>query len=101
MSEETKPKRGHEFLVINPETWTGENWKALHAIFDAQFAPVYQNIGGFENPTVESVDETYITFRCFYDGFDNDGHDEDGEYHEGDDNSWHFTLNRKTGEFDR
>lgn len=90
-----------EELAKEPDTWTDDVWSALESAFYEQFAPVHQSIGGWENPTVESVDKEYITFRCFYNDFDNDGYDEDGEYHEENDDVWRFTLNRKTGEFDR
>lgn len=82
----------------DPSAWTPETWDVLEAAFYVQFAPMDD---GWINPTVESVDETTIMFRCFYDNYDNDGYDEDGEYHEEDDDSWYFSLDRETGEFDR
>ena len=43
--------------------------------------------GGFTNPTVEYTDANTISFRCFYNGYDNKS------------DSWHWYLDRRTGEF--
>jgi hypothetical protein len=70
-----------------PDIWTDGDWAAIEAEFYRQRALVHSDTSEFLNPTIESISEAGIVFRCYCDGCDNE------------EDSWHFTLDRKTGEF--
>lgn len=75
-----------EIIQRHPEQWLESDWETVEKEFYEQMSPVMKDIGGFFNPTTESVNENTISFRCFYNNFDNE------------DEIWYWHINKKTGE---